>query len=208
VPVRGKSFLVCVDKKPIYFGAFWTPISSISFDGVTIWKPLGVHEPYVVTLELGYPSASFYGGDDPRNSPEVLTTLEKAGKLVKKLTVNDVASLPHSMKGYELYSWLADSQWHFTLITGTNRNKKLDEIISGEDTISEAGWVNVHLVGIDAVKSALSKLPKGEFLMWLAGMREQAAQPAVNIRLPPEHIVQDIEECASGHCLDFNVQTP
>jgi hypothetical protein len=28
--------------------------------------------------------------------------------------------LPHSMKGYELYSWQADEQWHFTLITGTN----------------------------------------------------------------------------------------
>ena len=63
VPVSGRSFTVCVDKKPVYFGAFWTPISSISFDGVTIWKPLGVHEPYIVTLELGYPSSSFYGGN-------------------------------------------------------------------------------------------------------------------------------------------------
>ena len=44
VPVRGKSFLVCVDKAPVYWGAFWTPISSISFDGVTIWKPLGPQE--------------------------------------------------------------------------------------------------------------------------------------------------------------------
>src|SRR4030042_3387306 len=26
VPVRGKSFMVCVDKKLIYWGAFWTPI--------------------------------------------------------------------------------------------------------------------------------------------------------------------------------------
>ena len=30
VPVRGKSFLVCVNKGPIYWGAFWTPISSMS----------------------------------------------------------------------------------------------------------------------------------------------------------------------------------
>jgi hypothetical protein len=36
VPVRGKSFVACVDRKPIYWGAFWTPISSISFEGVTI----------------------------------------------------------------------------------------------------------------------------------------------------------------------------
>ena len=55
VPVRGKSFMVCVDKAPIYWGAFWTPISSISFDGVTIWKPLSSQEPTVITIEQGYP---------------------------------------------------------------------------------------------------------------------------------------------------------
>ena len=32
VPVKGKSFMVCVNKAPIYWGAFWTPISSMSFD--------------------------------------------------------------------------------------------------------------------------------------------------------------------------------
>ncbi|MGB2800053.1 MAG: hypothetical protein WBC82_09455, partial [Dehalococcoidia bacterium] len=46
VPVSGKSFMVCVDRKLIYFGAFWTPISSIAFDGVTIWKPLSFGEPH------------------------------------------------------------------------------------------------------------------------------------------------------------------
>src|SRR4030042_5739023 len=68
IPVRGKSFVVCVDKKPIYWGAFWTPISSLSFDGVTIWKPLSLEQPHVITIELGYPSSSFYGGEDPRNN--------------------------------------------------------------------------------------------------------------------------------------------
>jgi hypothetical protein len=208
VPVSGRSFIVCIDKKPIYFGAFWTPISSISFDGVTIWKPLGVHDPYVVTLELGYPSSSFYGGNDPRNNPEVLTYLDKAGKLINKLTIADIDSLPHSMKGYELYSWQMDNQWHFTLITGTNRNKTLDEIISGEDFISEAGWVNVHLVGVDAIKSVLSKLPQDEFVTWLAGMREQTSQLAVSIYLPPEPIIQDIKEYAFRSGLDFTVQMP
>jgi hypothetical protein len=32
VPVQGRSFMVCVDRGPIYWGAFWTPISSQSFD--------------------------------------------------------------------------------------------------------------------------------------------------------------------------------
>jgi len=84
VPVRGKSFLVCVDKGPIYWGAFWTPISSMSFDGVTIWKPVSSQEPKVITLELGYPSSSFYRGEDPRNNTEVMKSLEQAGKLINK----------------------------------------------------------------------------------------------------------------------------
>ena len=82
VPVSGKSFVICVDKGPLYWGAFWTPISSLSFDGVTIWKPLNSHELKVITLELGYPSSSFYRGEDPRNNTEALKSLERAGKLI------------------------------------------------------------------------------------------------------------------------------
>ena len=172
VPVRGKSFIVCVDKKIIYWGAFWTPISSISFDGVTIWKPYSSQGPAVITLELGYPSSSFYGGEDPRNSPEILKSIEQADKLISKLSITAVNQLPHSLKGYELYSWLEDGQWHFTLITGTDRNKTLEEITSKEDFISEAGWVKVNAVGVEAIEAALSKLPRDEFTLWLAGMRE------------------------------------
>ena len=84
VPITGKSFLVCVDKEPVYWGAFWTLISSISFDGVTIWKPFGSQGPGVIALELGYPSSSFYSGEDPRNDTEVMKSLEQAGKLINK----------------------------------------------------------------------------------------------------------------------------
>ena len=81
VPVRGKSFMVCVDRQPIYRGAFWTPISSMSFDGVTIMKPLGSQDSKTIKLELGYPSSSFYSDQDPRDNAEVMEALEQAGKL-------------------------------------------------------------------------------------------------------------------------------
>ena len=61
------------------------------------------------------------------------------------------------MKGYELYSWSEDSQWHFTIITGTNRNKTLEEITSQGDYISESGWVKGHFVSVDAIKDVLSR---------------------------------------------------
>ncbi len=207
VPASGKSFVVCVDGEPIYWGAFWTPISSMSFGGVTIWKPSRSQEANVITLELGYPSASFYEGDDPRSDPEVIGSLKKSGKLIDELSIEAVHQLPHSMKGYELYSWPQNGRWHFTLITGTNRNKALEEVISDEDFISETGWVKVHVVGVDAIKAVLAKLREGENILWLSGLRGQTPQRPVDVTLPEESIVDTIREHALRCGLDFMVQT-
>jgi hypothetical protein len=203
VPVRGKSFMVCVNKEPIYWGAFWTPISSMSFDGVTIWKPYNTQEPNIVVLELGYPSSSFYGGEDPRSNPKVLESLKKADKLVTRLSLTAVDKLPSSLKGYELYSWEENGQWHYTLITGTNRVKTMEEIISGEDFISEAGWVNVHVVGVDAIKDVLSRLPRGESVCWCGELHMGDSVGSVKLELPPKVVVDAISEYARQCGLDF-----
>jgi len=193
VPVRGKSFLVCVDRALIYWGAFWTPISSISFSGVTIWKPLGTQEPEVITLALGYPSSSFYGGEDPRDNPLVLNSLDKAGKLIAE----PGDKLGHSMKGFELYSWTAGGQQHFTLITGTNRNKTLEEIISSEYIVSEDGWVHIHVTSIDTIKAVLGMLPQDEFVSWLAQPRSvELPADSVIFSLPDTQTVETIKEQA------------
>ncbi|MFA5310024.1 MAG: hypothetical protein WC370_11180 [Dehalococcoidales bacterium] len=81
IPVSGLSFVVCVDKGPVYWGAFWTPISSQSFGGVTIMTQSPFPGGDTVTLELGYPSPGFYNGEDPRSNPEIRASLEQAGKL-------------------------------------------------------------------------------------------------------------------------------
>lgn len=83
IPLSGKSFVVCVDKKPIYWGAFWTIMSSMSFGGVTVMQPLPTQEAKTITLELGYPTQSFYNGTDPRGNAEIIQAMEKAGKLVQ-----------------------------------------------------------------------------------------------------------------------------
>ncbi len=195
VPVQGRSFAVCVNKQTIYSGAFWTPVSSLSFSGVTIWKPYSFREPYVITLELAYPAPSFYQGEDPRNDPKVLKSLEQVGKLVKSLTLTSVKKLPQSMKGYEIYSWTEGSQWKFALLTGTNRNKTNEEIISGEDFISEAGWVNVRVSGIEALKTILGKLPPGEDVFWLARPRSEMSPPdSVLFAFPPQADIENVRE--------------
>jgi hypothetical protein len=204
VPVQGRSFMVCVDKQSIYWGAFWTPISSISFDGVTIWKPYSSQGPAVITLQLGYPSSSFYGGEDPRNSPEILKSLEQAGKLINKLSITSIEKLPRSFKGYELYSWQEEGQWHFTLITGTNRIKTIEEITSKEDFISETGWVKIQVVGADAIKDVLSRLPEGESVFWCDELHI-GQSTETDLQLPPEQIADTIEEYAEQCGLDFVV---
>jgi len=204
VPVRGKSFMVCVDKQPIYWGAFWTPISSVSFDGVTICQPLGWQESRVITLELGYPSASFYSGQDPRNNREVMDSLEQAGKLINEAPPPPRGPLPHSLKGYEMYSWLEDSQWHFTLITGTNRTKTTEEITSEEDVISETGWVNIHVEGVIAIKDVLSWLPRNESVNWCDELHIGQITET-DFELPSAQTISSIEEYARQRGLDLAI---
>ena len=112
--------------------------------------------------------------------------------------------LPRSMKGYELYSWQEDGQWRFTLITGTNRNKQLEEIVSGENIESEDGWVSIRVTGIDEVKALLSRVPEGEFVSWNNGGFVLPTDEAVaKLVFPPEDIVNEIKGYAVQRGLDF-----
>jgi hypothetical protein len=202
VPVGGRSFMVCVDKQPIYAGAFWVPFSSMSFDGVTIWKPLGFQETSTIRIELGYPSSSFYKGEDPRDNAQIIESLKQAGKLTET-----TEKLPHSMKGYELYSWAEDGLWHFTLITGTNRNKTLEEIISGIDTPGD-GWVNLHVIGVDAIKAVLTRLPEKEWVFWAADWRLiYSPEDTVKIVLPDQPTIDIVKKHAIDCGLDFAIES-
>jgi hypothetical protein len=109
------------------------------------------------------------------------------------------------MKGYELYSWQKNGEWHFALITGTNRNKSLEEIILDEVIITESGWVHIHVVGTDSIKSVLNKLVKGEDVLWLAGLRV-TPEDGVDIILPNESFVNSISDYAIDQGLNFSVE--
>jgi hypothetical protein len=110
------------------------------------------------------------------------------------------------MKGYELYSWSEGGQWHFTLITGTNRNKTAAEIMAPGNYISEAGWVKVTTVGVEETGLVLSKLPQKESVFWLGEPRDQTGPADLKIQLPPQDIISDIEKYAGQYGLDFHTQ--
>jgi len=81
IPTSGMAFVACVDSQPIYWGAFWAPFSSQSFDGVIILIPSFSPDGQFIQIELGYPAPGLYSGEDPRPNPEILQSLEQAGKL-------------------------------------------------------------------------------------------------------------------------------
>jgi hypothetical protein len=80
VPVHGRSFCVCVNNSPKYYGAFWIPISSLSFVGTTIilMKPTADS----IRIGRGYPTDSDTTRPEPRMNSDVATALRNAGKLL------------------------------------------------------------------------------------------------------------------------------
>ncbi len=202
VSTSGLAFIVCVDKKPIYAGAFWTPISSQSFQGVTImqWKPIQVGN--IIKLELGYPAQSFYNGTDLRSDPQIIASLDKAGKLSSMPPPPTITALESSMKGWELYSWQEQGQWHFTLMYGTNRLKNLEEIISIQNTPN-----HVHVVGVEAIKNVLKLVPRGEWVSWRNfPWSGQTQQTVTALPLPSKDIIDAIEAQAALSGLNLYVE--
>jgi hypothetical protein len=84
-------------------------------------------------------------------------------------------SLPHSMKGYELYSWQTRQQWYFSLVAGTNRQKTYQEITSP----------SIRIKGIERLKRKLDLLPRGEELSWSTHRMRRMI-------LPPRAITNEI----------------
>ena len=114
--------------------------------------------------------------------------------------------LPRSMKGYELYSWQEESQWHFTLITGTNRNKTLSEIIIGDSGLTEDGWVNLHTVGVNGIKDILSRVPEGEWVSWSSGnFMTEPEELSVRLELPPQDIINEVKAHAEKRGINLQV---
>lgn len=111
--------------------------------------------------------------------------------------------LPHSMKGYDLYSWKDGQEWYFTLITGTNRVKRYEEIVSIDSVVTGTGWVKRTGHGTENLESMLSQLPEGESVTWIGDRwLERAGAPVGKIRLPGPDVMDKIQ----SHCRRLAIQ--
>lgn len=77
VPLRGRTFVVIVNKLPIYAGAFWAIVSSIPFDGVIIWKPTILDEPQKIKFDFVCPSKKCEKMVDPRTDYRIMEVLKR-----------------------------------------------------------------------------------------------------------------------------------
>jgi hypothetical protein len=95
-----------------------------------------------------------------------------SGALVRETPSASTAEpLPSSMKGYDLYVWsAADALW-FTLITGTNREKTVAEIMPTTQTsvsVQEGPWVRITGSGSEELRRVLARVPKETSVVWSA----------------------------------------
>ncbi len=103
--------------------------------------------------------------------------------------VAKLSPLPHSDKGYELYSWPSDGRWRFALMTATNRVKSVAEITTGVDQVDS--WVRLSADSVEGIKQHLRRVPPTEGVFWI--WKQARVVPAGTIAQPPDEIVDAIK---------------
>ena len=142
----------------------------------------------------------------PAGLPTSTETKQVATTAAQPITALDFTNLPkilpHSIKGYDLYSWQTGEVWNFTLITGTNRTKSFDEIITPENSISTDGFVKISLSGLDDLKELLKRLPSGESILW-GGMDlgGQVPEGTVYLTFPPQDMLNEL----TAYCAEYGL---
>jgi len=115
---------------------------------------------------------------------------------IYQIDLNESA-FPHSMKGWELYSWSGGSEWYYSILVGTNRLKSCEEVMTSEAIVT----------GIDSLKTVLNKFPEGEYIIWLGtGWLDACWDDNFgNLSLPPEETVDEIKQYCVENDLTLNV---
>jgi hypothetical protein len=138
----------------------------------------------------------------PDNPPtQAIVTPVATPEFIPTLDVNALPeTFPISMKGYELLSWRHEGDWVFTLMTGTNRAKTFEEILTTENQYSSELLIKITVKGTEDLLEVLSRLPRKEQISW-GGMILEGEVPATTLyfTFPPDSIVYEIEKFCIEH---------
>jgi hypothetical protein len=146
----------------------------------------------------------------PVEMPANPVTVEIGGSPAEEApsTINVAGQpLPHSPKGYELYSWYEadEGNWTYTLVTGTNRLKTLEEVRTRTNVVRPDGWARITAEGEGPLKAELRRLPEGEQITWIGPkwLKQASADAALvgAIGLPDRATIAELE----GFCRELGV---
>ena len=98
-----------------------------------------------------------------------------------------------AFKGMELYSWQAeDGEWQYAVLTGTNRNKTLDE-------------VQANALDFENVKNTIAQLAVGESLFWTNSVLDTRSNQMIDLPFPPEAVIRELQDFARSQQVDLYV---
>jgi hypothetical protein len=144
------------------------------------------------------------------SAPVTTATITATPQMMGTLDVTQLPkTLPDSMKGYDLYSWQVGEEWNFTLITGTNRTKAFDELITPGNTVGPDGFIKVSVTGVAELKKLLKMLPTGEDILW-GGMDLGGQVPigTVYLTLPDQPMIDELATFCNGLGLHLTAIRP
>lgn len=150
---------------------------------------------FIFGLTIPEPYSTDEGSPCKRAAEEVIATFD---------IISD--PLPNSVKGYELYSWYKEpgGEWHFTLISGTNRLKTYQEVTS--PSFAESGWVNITVQGKQSLKFMLDRIPDDVTVSWIGPewLKEAQADKLLveTISIPEKVVIDEIV----AYCQQLNVK--
>jgi len=93
-----------------------------------------------------------------------------------------------SLKGFELYSWKNSSVWHFSLLRGTDRLKR-------EDEIKEP---SAALESVEVLKSKLGQIKRGQYIYWVLNQYPE-------LSYPPNETIEEIRAYCNSLGLELYV---
>jgi hypothetical protein len=98
------------------------------------------------------------------------------------------------MKGVELYSWKTSkrSMWRFSMLMGTNRKKSYKEVTNPA----------IQILGTEDLKKALSKMAKGEQILWINRIGDETPYGCAPLYFPPDETVKEI----SDYCMSLGIK--
>ncbi len=140
------------------------------------------------------PPDSLSESQQPNNKITQITSTDETPSLLPTLDWNALPEeFPQSMKGFELVSWQIGESWNFTLISGTNREKTFEELMSPDSGVDENGFVKITVSGFAQIKTVFDHLPEESEVFWggmdLAG---QVPEGTLYFSYPPQDSMDDL----------------